>query len=308
LPSQRVSSDFPTVLGDGGRFLVERTVGRGAFGVVYAARDRRSSRLVALKLLHERDEGAMRGLEREFQMLAGLSHPNLVRLHEFLRDEEQCFFTMELVRGTDLVSFVRSDARSEQARPAGRGLPMAFGQALHEGSVYTPCSANGLQRLRRALLQLGSALETLHAAGIVHRDLRPENVRVTPEGRVVVLDYGLVARAEQDRDPDSGREARTSWVGTAAYMAPEQWDDRRASAASDWYAVGVLLFHALTGALPFAGSAHEVFVRKRSVAAPRVSSLLASVPRDLDELSADLLQIDPARRPSGHDLHSRLRG
>jgi serine/threonine protein kinase len=300
-----VSSDFPTVLGDGGRFLVERTVGRGAFGVVYAARDRRTGKLIALKLLHERDEAAKRSLEREFRVLAGLVHPNLVRLHEFLRDEGQCFFTMELVRGTDFVSFARSDARVE--RPAGRGLPMAFGQALHEGSVYSPCSPSGLQRLRKALVQLSSALETLHGAGIVHRDLRPENVRVTPEGRVVVLDYGLVARAAEDVEGDSTPEGRTSWVGTAAYMAPEQWDEQHPSAASDWYAVGVLLFQALTGALPFAGSAHEVFVRKRSVGAPRVSSLLAGVPRDLDQLSADLLEIDPARRPSGHDLHSRLR-
>jgi serine/threonine protein kinase len=296
---------MPTVLGAGGRFVVERRLGAGAFGVVYAARDRRTGRLIALKVLRDVGETAARRLQREFAVLAELRHASLVRLHELFHDEGQWFFTMDLVRGKDFVSFVRADA--EPGITGGRGrLPMAFGQPIHEASAYSMCTPSGLDRLRRLLGQLGGALEVLHGAGLVHRDLRPENVRVTPDGRLVVLDYGLTVRALDATEPDVNRDVLTRWVGTAAYMAPEQWDEAGASAASDWYAVGVLLFQAITGVLPFAGSAHEVFVRKRTVGAPRLSSVVAHVPRDLDELAAELLHIEPTRRPSGCEVVSRL--
>jgi serine/threonine protein kinase len=297
-----VKTRAPTVLGEGGRFVVERELGAGEFGVVYSARDRRTGQTIAVKLLRQLDRSAVTRFEREFRLLSGMTHPNLVRLGELLRDEEQWFFTMELVRGTDFVTWIRADvARANPASRPRSSLTMAFGQRLAETNAYQPCSVRGLRRLRAALLQLADALEAIHAAGFVHRDLRPANVRVTPEGRVVVLDYGLTMQAGTVT-----LGGGPQWVGTAAYMAPEQWNQAGASPASDWYAVGVMMFEALTGALPFFGSAHEVFVRKRTVSAPRPSSLIDAVPAVLDDLCTDLLSVAPEQRPPGVDVNRRL--
>jgi serine/threonine protein kinase len=268
-----------------GRFAIQRQLGSGAFADVFLAQDLQQHRLVALKVLRQATPkaAARAQFQREYAALTRLEHPNLARHYDFFQEPGACFFTLELVEGLDWMSYLRRDL-------GGHG----------SGQVeFVPCSSAGLGRLRRTLPQLVAGVASAHAAGLVHGDLKPDNVRVTYAGRLVVLDYGLWAGLECD--------PQAALMGTPAYMAPEQWERAAQHPANDWYAVGVMLFQALTGALPFAGTGEEVLLRKRSVNAPRASSVVVRVPADLDELCADLLRTDPEQRPTSEDLLERFR-
>ncbi|MCA9592999.1 MAG: serine/threonine protein kinase [Myxococcales bacterium] len=275
------------------RFVVEETLGQGQFGFVCAARDLEDDRRVALKVL----KAPLPAAERQrFTALQALDHPNLVRLYQAFFDASPPFFTMSLARGPTFVDYVRRPAATtpEESRPR-RSLPLAFGQPVQElgESQFSALDANGLERLRSALHGLANGLGALHAAGFVHRDLSAENVRVV-EHTAIVLDYGLCARPDDD--------ALDGPVGTAATMAPEQWDGEQLTPAVDWYAVGLLLFEALTGTVPFTGTAQEVLVRKRTVGAPPPSLLVSGVPSDLDQLCTKLLSSSSERRGGLSDV------
>ena len=154
---------------------------------------------------------------------------------------------------------------------------------------------------RRASLGLVAGalgLAALHRAHKVHRDIKPSNILVTPEGRVVILDFGLVADLE-NRLPEA------HLVGTYSYMAPEQASLKPVGAPADWYSVGVLLYQALTARMPVPGTAREVLVMKQAFE-PAPPSTLVDVPPDLDNLAIDLLRIDPAARPSEREILRRL--
>jgi len=253
------------------RFEVVRRLGAGATGIVYEAHNRRSGERVALKALSRLDATSLYRFKREFRALLGVSHPNLVTLNELFHEGGRWFLSMELVQGMSFVEYVRR----------GRGEP-------------------DMGRARAALAQLVYALSALHEAGRLHRDIKPSNVLVTEQGRVVVLDFGFVRELDGDASAES-----VEILGTPAYMAPEQ-ADAGAVAASDWYAVGVMLFEALTGKLPFAGEHMGVLLEKLERAAPRASSLFAGVPPDLDQLCAELLARDPRKRPVARALLERV--
>jgi tetratricopeptide (TPR) repeat protein len=244
-----------------GDYVIERELGRGAMGVVFAARHVRHGSWVALKTLPDVDGQSLQLFKREFRTLADLNHPNLVSLHTLETDGGQWFFTMDLVAGTDFLSFVRPDGRLDE------------------------------QRLRSAFSQLVAGVAALHARGIVHRDLKPSNVLVTDEGAVRILDFGLVVGTNAD-DADQGV------AGTPPYMAPEQFRRGGASFASDWYAVGVVLYQALSGRLPFTGALHALIRAKESEDPPA----LGDAPADLADLCLRLLSVDPALRPGAEDL------
>src|SRR5438046_5860239 len=141
-------------------------------------------------------------------------------------------------------------------------------------------------RLRSALRQLAEGVNRLHELGKLHRDIKPSNVLVTDEGRVVLLDFGLV----EDINPDS---PETLLAGTPDYMSPEQGAQSPISKASDWYSVGVILYQALTGRLPFRGRFFEVLLRKKTRAPIQPREINPQVPRDLNELCVRLLRRDP---------------
>jgi serine/threonine protein kinase len=142
-------------------------------------------------------------------------------------------------------------------------------------------------RLRSALAQLVSALVAVHAAGRVHRDVKPANILVTAEGRVVLLDFGLAtALAQTSSEIDDV-------VGTPAYMAPEQAEGGAVGSEVDWYAVGVVLFAALTGSLPFDGSTADIIAMKMTFEAPAPHQRTPGVPPDLDALCVELLRRAP---------------
>ena len=279
--------------------------------MVYEVLDQVRNRRVALKTLSASTPRALYGFKQEFRALAELRHPNLVHLHEFVAPPSGAeFFTMELVSGADFRHATRNVlARASQpATLSGTPtiteadiaqfprLPACAG-AKEQPFAFSPAK---LEALRAALAQLVAGLRALHAAGKLHRDIKPSNVMVSTEGRVVILDFGLSSGL-------SYREVPEQLVsGTPEYMAPEQILNDALEPASDWYAVGALLFDSLVGHPPFRGSMADVFAQKLTLDCPRPSDLVSGVPGDLDELCARLLSRDPRARPTGRDLARAL--
>ena len=251
------------------RFQVLARIGAGGMGVVYDVFDRERKARMALKTLRTLGGEQLMRFKNEFRALSDLHHANLVSLGELFEDAGLWFFTMELVDGHDLLSYVRPGGVRDDAR------------------------------LRRTLTQLGDGLSALHAAGKVHRDIKPSNVRVTRDGRVVLLDLGLVTDAARD---GVARTSSDQVVGTATYMAPEQAQSLPVGPAADWYAVGVVLYEALTGAVPFGGSPLEVLMRKQAEQPQPPRQLQPDAPADLETLCLTLLTIDPERRAGGRAL------
>jgi hypothetical protein len=255
------------------RFCVLSRIGAGASGTVYRAQDRESGAIIALKVLHESSGAALRSLQAEFEALHHLTHPNLVKLYEVGSEDGIAFVSMELIEGVDFVRYVRP-------------RPYLFEE----------------QRLRSALVQCVVGLDQLHAIGKVHRDVKPGNVRVTNDGRVVILDFGLLADAHAGMTVELSDHLQ---AGTAAYMAPEQAVGDPVSPATDLYALGVMLFQALTCELPFSGTAHEMRVAKVSSSAPRPRVPEASC-EDLEKLCAWMLAMHPGDRPDVRQLLTAL--
>jgi eukaryotic-like serine/threonine-protein kinase len=252
------------------RYDVRRCIGTGSMGAVYEAFDRERRQPVALKKLRHFSPAALYLFKQEFRTLADVHHPNLVRLYELVAtDAHDVFFTMELVRGTELLAHVRG-------------------------------GGNAFDALRAALRQLVEGVEALHSAGILHRDIKPSNVLVTSEGRVVLLDFGVATEVPRLGD-DNLREEHPI-VGTAAYMAPEQASRAPPTPASDWYSVGAILFEALVGSAPFIGSVTDVLRMKSTVDPPPPSRCTKDVPPDLDALCSALLQRGADTRPSGPEI------
>ena len=156
-------------------------------------------------------------------------------------------------------------------------------------------------RLRHALRQLTEGVGALHAIGCLHRDIKPSNVLVTHEGRLVLLDLGLVTWI----NPAEASFERYV-AGTAAYMSPEQAVARPLTEAADWYSVGVMLYEGLTGTRPYRGKFDEIVQAKQTQRPVPPSELVSDVPADLEELCLELLQFDPKKRPTGSEILRRL--
>jgi len=317
------------------RFVITREIGRGGMGVVYEARDEELGRSVALKMLRRFNAEHLYMFKNEFRALAELVHPNLVRLGELHFEDQQWFFTMELLEANSLLGFVR---RSQAAPDAGtvdddaatlvsfdpkiihRGLetetsdvPVDIGTAPSApviaripskrpaaGSLYDEA------RLRACLRQLANGLAALHAAQSIHLDIKPSNVLVEADGRVVVVDFGLVQHYSADPQAPADMPTRRRVAGTVAYMAPEQGLGDAVGPPADWYAVGVLLYEALTGQRPFVGNVVQVLAAKLAANIVPPRELVAGVPEDLEELCLALLRPVPEDRPTGAQVLERL--
>ncbi len=304
------------------RYEVLRRIGAGGMGVVYEVMDRERSQRLALKTITNPNIEKVFQLKREFRALADLSHPNLVALYDLVVDDDRCFFTMELLDGSDLLAYLWGKPNTDELALAmtttrAPGVPGSLesitaplarqGGGTEETQpfidlgalVTTPCL---IDRLRSALPQLVHGLNALHAARKVHRDIKPSNILVDHEGRVVLVDFGLVAEIERGHVADEGKI-----VGTVAYMAPEQCaGDPHSTAAVDWYGLGAVLFHILTGRLPFEGPSARVVLEKQTARAMRPSQLARGIPPDLDQLCVDLLEREPTDRPTGAQMLQRL--
>ncbi len=248
-----------------GRFQVVRQIGQGAMGAVWLAVDPMMGREVAIKsILAASSAGneARARFEREAKAAGSLNHPNVVTIHEFGEDQGFLYLVMEFVRGEDLEGLIKT-----------RSLSKA--------------------EFLEILAQVCDALSEAHAQGIVHRDVKPSNVRILREGgrlKAKVMDFGVAALANSDLTSDG------TWMGTLNYMAPEYLDSGRAGPRSDLFAVGVMLFEALSGGRkPFPGTTPSM-VLNRLLLHP--AEPLA--PGDIEGLSpavAALVQKAMAKRP-----------
>ncbi len=297
------------------RFLVRRRLGAGGFGVVYHVYDQERQSEVALKLLHKTEANALYQFKKEFRTLADITHPNLVTLYELLSEKDYWFFTMELVPGVSFLEYVRGlnanvdnprtervgintlstkiDNRSTQDRENFSSKPI-----LPKPSELTKQPLN-IDRLRLALKQLAEGVSALHKIGKLHCDLKPSNVLVTNENRLVLLDFGLVTELTaniQDREV----------FGTPDYMSPEHGVGKPLSEASDWYSLGVMLYEALTGQLPFDSTFGNVIKEKLLNDALPPNKLAKDIPIDLDILCQKLLKRNPKERPSKQEIFEQL--
>ena len=288
------------------RYRIVRRIGEGAMGVVYEAFDRERAQTVAVKTLLYFTPAALYSFKREFRTLADVHHQNLVLLHELVVTEgEGAFFVMELVPGTDFQSHVVRPVDQPPAgvTPPAEGLPAGSEVCLARPPALGTSRAD-FDKLRGALRQLVEGVQALHGAGKLHQDIKPSNILVTPEGRVVILDFGV--STELPRLAGENLSEERAMVGTILYMSPEQALAEEPSPASDWYSVGVMLYEALTGRPPFIGTATEVLANKTVCEAVPPSTCVLGVPPDLDSLCRALLECDPQKRPTGPEVLRRL--
>ncbi|MEZ4325426.1 MAG: protein kinase [Polyangiales bacterium] len=295
------------------RFEVIRELGRGGMGVVLEAFDAARGLNVALKLIPDGSAQGTLALKREFRVLADLQHPNLVRLLDLVVQPQGSFFTMELIDGVDFLEHCRPGGDLRAAPHESTIVARTLGSSgWTDGDDAAQTDTHGDAgvtrvddaRLRRAVEQLVHGLSALHAEGLVHRDLKPNNCMVSRGGRVVLLDFGLVQPVATELGSRSGRI-----VGTVAYMAPEQArGETHLGPAADWYALGVMLYEALSGVRPFEGNATSIIVAKLTAEPRPLHELAPEVAPDLAELSMALLARDPAARPDAAAILARLTG
>ena len=312
------------------RFQIIRRIGAGGVGLVYEAVDREYGSRVALKTLQRLDGEALLRFKNEFRLLQDIHHPNLIQLGELFEEDGHWFFTMELLDGVDFMTHVAAGS-DDRAKPDAKPETWIDSDSQRTRELYTgpstPSGDSTLQtggvtavtapeppraphhidepRLRAALCQLAEGLHALHCAGMVHRDIKPHNVMVCQD-RVVLLDFGLVSeeRAWRHYEVERGQ-----LLGTPAYMAPEQTMGQTATPATDWYAVGTMLYEALTGKRPFEGDVSYVLLEKqrRDPPPPSARAVPASpVPAALEALCMALLAREPADRPGGPEVLARL--
>jgi len=214
-----------------GSYRILAELGRGGMGVVYKAEDVSLQRLVALKVLpaqFAQEEEFIKRFSREARACAKLNHPNIVTVYGVGRHGDLYFIAMELVEGQALSSFMAEKGKLE------------FRVALD------------------IIRQSAEALAEAHSKGIVHRDIKPQNIMLDPSGRVKVMDFGLArSHFETTKLTASG-----AVLGTPHYMSPEQWDDSKVDARSDIYSLGVTLFEMLTGKSPFMAETPVMIMRK----------------------------------------------
>lgn len=258
----------------GGRYLVQGVLGRGGMGTVYRAQHLTLHRPIALKVVEvATDELALR-FEREARAIARLDHPGCVRVIDYgSAGPGERFLAMELIEGTTLSPLI-----------AGGPLPIA--RALHI--------------TRRVLAALAHA----HAHGVVHRDVKPDNIMLADEGgRVVLIDFGLAALADA---PALTREGMC--LGSPSYVAPERLLGRPHDARTDLYAVGVVLFEMLTGVRPFVGATPRAVMEQALARPPRPArALRPDISPALEAVLWRALAKDPARRfADAEDLRSAL--
>jgi eukaryotic-like serine/threonine-protein kinase len=263
----------------GGRYRLEHPLGHGGMATVFLARDEELDRPVAVKLLAENlaDDAAFRKrFLREARLAARLSHPNVVSVYDAGATEDaRPYIVMEYVEGVTLADLLRERGRL----PATEAVGLAV-QACH-------------------------GLAHAHAAGLVHRDVKPQNLLLRPDGTLKVADFGIARAAETTALTQAG-----TVLGTAAYLSPEQAAGEEVTSAADVYALGAVLYELLTGRPPYElDSLADLAAKQAEGSITPVSELAQEVPRHVEDAVMRSLARNPAYRPaSAEALASELSG
>jgi len=251
----------------GHRYRIERLLGQGGMGRVYKAIDIELNRTIALKVLQPEfasDGNAMQRFKQELLLASRISHKNILRIHDLGEVDGLKFISMAFVDGPD----------------------------LHH--VLGECGKLPLERAHNIAIQLCEALDAAHSEGVVHRDLKPQNILIGPGDHVYVSDFGLAKSLESST---SGMTRTGQYLGTPRYMAPEQVETGPVDNRTDLYALGLILFEALTGESPFKGdSTLQVMYKRVKEDAPNPKKLNPEIPAYFAAIISRCLERDPARR------------
>jgi serine/threonine protein kinase len=307
-----------------GHFRIEQKVGRGGLGAVYRAVDTRSNATVALKLLPPGgDPLAGARLQREFEALRRLSHPNVVRVLDAGTTDGTLWLEMEFVEGLPLrewLSICTEPTMLEPDEPAegseGVDLDALFDAEPDSGALLAAARArradaesDGAQRLEPAeqaalnhperlaalcesLAQVCDGLGVVHERGLVHRDVKPSNILVTAARRAILVDFGLVKPREEAQITDAGRV-----VGTYRYMAPEQAKGEPVDQRADLYSVGATLYELLSGRPPFTQEGMRLLQAVVVRPPPPIARINPGAPQTLGGLAEQLLAKAAGDRP-----------
>jgi eukaryotic-like serine/threonine-protein kinase len=253
-----------------GRYKLLERIGSGGMSVVYKAQDLVLGRLVAVKLLHESftgDPDFLARFRQEAFAAAGLQHPNIVTVHDIGQDGNRHYIVMEYVDGQTLKNIVRGYNAAGETMPIGRALDLS--------------------------VQISDGIGYAHRAGLVHCDVKPQNVLVTRDDRIKVADFGIArAISEASQHIDDQRV----W-GTPSYFSPEQAAGQAPTPASDVYSLGVMMFEMLSGKLPFTADSQAALALKHmQETPPHVSDYNPNVPEQLDLIVNKLLAKEPTGR------------
>jgi serine/threonine protein kinase/Tfp pilus assembly protein PilF len=252
-----------------GSFEIIEMIGRGGMGVVYLARDTKLDRSVAIKSIpHELlgDSTARMRFKREAKLLASLNHPNIAVIHDIIEQDDSGYLVLEYIPGQTLTERIAQK-------------PIKLQEALSIGR------------------QVAEAISAAHEKGVVHRDLKPGNIKITPEGRVKVLDFGLAKPTfGEDRKTDVTATEPGRVIGTPAYMSPEQVRGKPTDTRSDIWSFGCVLYEMLTGKVPFEGETVSDTLVKLLEREPDWHALPQTTPANIQVLLHRCLEKEPHRR------------
>lgn len=260
-----------------GRYEIRAELGRGGMARVYRAVDTQLQRAVALKVLAAQlslDPEFVRRFEREAQTAAGLRHPAIVTIYDVGEQDGLYFIAMEFINGRSLHHILEDHAA------------LGLGYAV---SILDP---------------VARALDYAHSRGAVHRDVKPHNIMIDVEGRVLLTDFGIA----QTPDADTERLTRTGvFMGTPEYISPEQAEARRVDGRSDLYSLGVVAYEIITGRVPFSGATPQLIVAHAQLPPPAPTSVLAYLPSEIDAVLVQALAKRPEQRfKSGAEMVEAL--
>ncbi len=263
-----------------GCFLLIRQLGKGGMGNVYSAIDLRSTAHVAVKVMRHLDSWSIYRFVEEFSWLSQLNHPHLVKLYDAFSEGDTRYFSMEQVEGLTIRNWFQTLSPNDMSR---------------------------WNMLRQVLAETASAIRFLHDCDVIHRDVKPSNLMITPGRRAMLLDLGLAMRAGKST---AGLQLvdGSKIVGTIQYLPPEALRGESQTFASDWYSFGVLIYETMTNSFPpiSVDPKNKDLELRYQLNEEVLRAKLEGFPDDLIGLCIDLLSVEPRSRPLGNEIIQRL--
>ncbi len=280
-----MSGRLSPALGRVGPYEILDLLGQGGMAAVYLARDKRDGREVAVKVLARMRPSWVQRFSREFDAARRVDHPNVVKVLEAGEADGLAYYSMERIHGVTAARYVLG---------LDNEAPLPPPPPMDRRGPPEPVDLQQLDRVLDVSIQLARAVGAIHSVGLVHRDLKPGNVLVTPAGIVKLVDFGVAKWLEEQTSFTQVGHV----VGSYSYMSPEQITGAEVDHRADMYGMGILLYELLTGAPPFRARRPQEYLWLHCTAQPDpVSRLLEGIPPELDALLLRLLAKEPADRP-----------